>query len=748
MLNSSVKKRFAILLLLGIIAIISGCIGAMLHPRQADLAQIMKDGFEGEPDNCTKCHFLWKHRFDYYHGWDRYGYLFDAKSVFGFYDPWCRPALNNTDRDYYASDWWDTPELHRYPWPADIDKTAKSLSILSKGNGLPSIPERREDIQGPVIVVAKENGEYATIQAAIDKAEPGTTVFVKPGTYNEVLTLKNGVNLIGENAETTIVNPLNKGHALRAANNAIIAGFTFTGTGIDYGTGEFHAAVYAGGTDSTCIIARNIFRENGLFGVWIDGALDIEKNRVFDETYGSRKAELHDRPGLDYPNPVIVGNTFYRIGQRGVFCVHARGEIFNNLFLGNVKAIGLERHSRPFVHHNIFFFNNIPMAINRSEPVLCNNIMVHNQWGQRLLRGASPVIFNNVTFESPHFRDFDEAGSPIYYSPKPGTGELSFDPGFIDPYESDFRFSASSPLINQNGGFDVRGIMRDGSAPLPPAVSCKRSWGREVLAMSPDIVNLIEKVDRENAKIRNLSASYRITYEHYLDISPDKKGDPGKLSLRPTANPYVKVEYDVPVWTMDGSHRYKEYRERMTVGGKTIEDSGTIVFNGSYIEVSAGRFAAYYHARPDSLFIGERPFREAPGGFYRDYDQFVRGAIGTTGTFYYGFFRIMGGKIMDGTKTVDGSQCIVVRYPHIGKDQYYMFYLDPAIGYRPRRMEQYYNGTLFRVIDSYRYKEFDNGIHLPVEVSVTDYSVAGKYRGAVIATLKLQVDEKNIRVND
>ena len=39
-----------------------------------------------------------------------------------------------------------------------------------------------------------------------------------------------------------------------------------------------------------------------------------------------------------------------------------------------------------------------------------NNIMLRNQWGQRMLRGANPVIFDNVTWNSPFFRDFDEEG--------------------------------------------------------------------------------------------------------------------------------------------------------------------------------------------------------------------------------------------------------------------------------------------------------------------------------------------------
>ena len=428
-----------------------------------------------------------------------------------------------------------------------------------------------------------------------------------------------------------------------AANKLIIAGFTFTGTGIDYEHGVFNAAIYAAGTDSTCIIANNIFRENGLFGVWIDGALDSEKNHALDTEYGSQKIEIHDRPYLDYPNPVIVGNTFYRIGQRGVFCVHARGEVFNNIFLGNVKAVGLERHSKTIFHHNVCYFNNVPMAVNRSEPVIFNNIFLHNQWGQRMLRGANPVMFNNVTWESPHFRDFDEAGQPYYYKPYPGTGERTDDPCFIDPLGGDFRFSSNSPLYGQTHGFNAVGLIRDPDIPQPLIVECANSFGREVLALTDDIIELIERIDIENAKIQNLSASYRIIYESYLDMKPDKFGNIQSYSVRPDGQPVTRIEYDVPEWRMDGSLRFKKYEEKGTVNGETYEDAGTVSYDGSRIKSSGGRFQTLY-GEPDPLFIGERPFRETPGGFYRDYDQFVKGAVGPSGTFYQGYFTYHGGK--------------------------------------------------------------------------------------------------------
>ncbi len=740
-----ISGRF-ILPTLAAVVLVAGCFGAATvnHTPGTIMRAVMADGLEGNPDNCTKCHYAWARRFEYYHGWDRYGYVFTDRTVIGNDDPWLRPDIANTFETYYATDWWKSPEL--YPWPDNIAEIAPSMSILAHG-GLPAVPASPGEVQGGrALVVAPENAEFTRIGDAVNKAKPGDTVFVMPGTYNETVVLEDGVNLVGADAKTTIINPLNRGHGVVATNNSLIAGFTLTGTGIDYSTTTFNAAVYVSGCDSTCIIMGNIFRENGLFGVWIDGTRNERACNRQTKELGTLQIEVCDRLYIDYPNPVVAGNTFYRVGQRGVFCVHARGEIFNNVFAGNVKALGLEQHSRPLFHHNVCYFNNVPTACNRSEPVIWNNIFSSNQWGQRMLRGANPVIFGNLTWNSPFFRDFDENGLPIPYTTRPGTGEMTGNPFFTDPMNGDFTVNPGSPAAGRTIGMDAVGIMRDPGLPQPAAITMANSWGREVLSLNDTIVRLTATVDSLNARIGTLAASYRITYESWLDIVPDDKGDTSAFILSPT--PVVRVEYDVPDWRMDGSRREKDYRERITFRGATTEDAGRIVYDGTALAAESGRFAALYDGVPDSLFIGERPSRETYGGFYRDYDQYVKGAIGPIGTFYNGYWHIMGGVVKEGREPVDGHECIVVRYPHIGKDQYYLFYLDPAIGFRPRKMEQYNHERLCRVVDGYVWQAYSGGMYLPLAATVTDYAAKGNFTGERIAVCHLEVDPASVSVRE
>ncbi len=720
----------------------SGCLGLFggsgrVTPSAAKLSTM------NGPDKCSSCHAAWAERFDYYRGWDRYGCIFDGTDVVGYYDPWLFPTIRNTAREYYASEWWDTADA--YVWPGDIANRVESMSILSRG-GLPEIPDRPESVAGKVLVVAPSGGDYDSIQKAVNAAAPGATVFVKSGTYHEAVTLKEGIRLVGQDPYTTVIDPKNTGHGIVAANHCLIAGFTLTGTGMDYRNNRFNAGIHVPGCDSTLVIVRNIFKENGLFGILVEGEIDSGGDAGFSRSHPGNTVDYGDRPYRTYANPVIAGNTFYRIGQRAVFCVHARGEVFNNIFIGNVKTIGLERHSRPFIHHNVFYLNNIPMSCNRSEPIFCNNIMYQNQWGQRMLKGANPVIFGNVTWESPHFRDFDEAGVPIPYRPIPGTGEIQVDPLFIDPAGGDFHFKSTSTLQNQAVGFSAVGIMRDATLPQPPQLACEQSFGREVLALSRDIVELIRRVDAEQAKVRSVEARYRIEYTGYLEVQADPHGLPS-IAGHSVDQPSVHMEYDVSRWIMQSGKRTKTFREVIRTPSGELTDSGSIHFNGSYLEAKDSRFAEDFDRQPDARFIGDRPLREAPLGVYRDYDQYYRGAIGNMGTFFQGYLRVLGGRIEKDRVKVDGRSCLAVRYPHIGVDQYCYFYLDPGKGYRPMKLEQYYNGKPYRVIDSYRYAEFPDGVSMPLSLRVTDYVVSGVFAGKKAGEWTLTVDQSSLRVN-
>jgi len=689
-------------------------------------------------DRCTKCHMTWSREYGYYRGWDRHGYTYDYHAIppSGFKDPYGLDAEYNPYVDYYFSDWWRGPWLDM----AETPDPAMHIDGYGRVNDGTSEPG---DFDGPVIVVDPSGeGDAETIQEGVDKASPGTTVFVKSGVYRECVRLKEGIRLWGENAHTTIIDPDFTGSAIRAANNCDISGFTLTGTGMNYKTYDFSSGVHALDCDSTLVIRGNIFDSNAVFGILVECSRRGGTPPDPEKRYIEPKKALDNLDYDRYPNPRIIGNTFYVIGERAVYSIHAAPEIANNVFIGNVKTLGMTQHSRPFIHHNVFYRNNVTVNMNRSMPIMCYNIFYKNYWGQRVIEGALPTIHDNVTWNSPYYKEFREDGSPILYLPHPGTGEIEVDPGFSDPDAGDFRLSASSPLTGRGTGA-TWGLLAGPGIQEPPVVPCKRSYAEEFNNRNESSDSIVAEIKKRLGAIRTLQVSYTIEYDSFMDVAYDRHGDQASVSI--TAEPVSGMRYDVPSWRMEGNKRRKVYRSELFDRNRTLPDSGTVLFDGEKLHVLSGRFRDICGAVDDPFNVGEKVFRENVGGLYLDYDQYLNGAIGPIGTFLHGYLTVFGGEVSDERVSVDGHECVVIIYPNIGTDQKFRFYLDPDIGYMPRRLEQYIDTILYRRIDGYRY-ENRGGASVPVEATITDYAIREPHVGKIAGKCTMKV--KTITVND
>jgi parallel beta-helix repeat protein len=70
--------------------------------------------------------------------------------------------------------------------------------------------------------------DYPTIQAALDAANDGDTIYVKAGTYHENVVVNKTISLIGEDPNTTVIDGIPAGGTLVSVtrNNVTISGFT------------------------------------------------------------------------------------------------------------------------------------------------------------------------------------------------------------------------------------------------------------------------------------------------------------------------------------------------------------------------------------------------------------------------------------------------------------------------------------------------------------------------------------------
>lgn len=196
--------------------------------------------------------------------------------------------------------------------------------------------------------------EFRTIQHALDLAVDGDSVFVAPGSYNEHITLIKAVNLVGLDAESTIIDGAGVGSCFEigSVNGATITGFTITNDdwptvrlfstaiGIDiFGNifeGEYSGILMNGGTAR---ITRNIFKEISASSTWgIDVREDancIVHNNTFVNGFGAIAvvSGAVDLVNIDIQNNIIVGQSFAGI----LFGVQPTSHIldYNNLFDNN-----------------------------------------------------------------------------------------------------------------------------------------------------------------------------------------------------------------------------------------------------------------------------------------------------------------------------------------------------------------------------------------------------------------------------
>jgi len=122
--------------------------------------------------------------------------------------------------------------------------------------------------------------DYPTIQEAVDAANPGDTILVANGTYNEnVIIYKDNLMLLGESPTTTIINSGAIGEVVYVtANNIYISGFT-----MQHG----YCGVYLDHVRNVSLL-RNIIVNNTEYGVYLDYSVNntLRENTIRNTWWG------------------------------------------------------------------------------------------------------------------------------------------------------------------------------------------------------------------------------------------------------------------------------------------------------------------------------------------------------------------------------------------------------------------------------------------------------------------------------
>jgi len=239
--------------------------------------------------------------------------------------------------------------------------------------------------------------QYPTIRDAITAANPGDTIMVANGIYNEtnLVITKNGLTLQGTNRESTIIDGQNKNENIIVvkANKVTIRGFTIQNAGSRYQ--GFGVYVYR---SNNTLLEDNVFsgcsfsvRAETSFNVTVVSSSFLGDSGFFGSAgvyaYNSQTGS-------------IINNVFHAV-HVGVYLINGSTgfTIKNNTFTSSIfLGVNLAASSQNWVVRNTFTDNNssIEMKNNgNNNKVIGNTIQRSQTAGLIFSNSANNVIHHN-----------------------------------------------------------------------------------------------------------------------------------------------------------------------------------------------------------------------------------------------------------------------------------------------------------------------------------------------------------------
>ena len=182
------------------------------------------------------------------------------------------------------------------------------------------------------------NGDFISIQDAINASNNGNIIFVRKGTYYEVLNINKSINLIGEDKNTTIITTkysdnINQLISIKT-NNSSIQNFTLNNGSIPFLDGIILTRS-----------SKNTIKNNNIIGFdhGIYVLISSEKNTNSENFVSNNRYGIRIKGG-DYNN---INKNNIKTNNRGVYCCCGAeyNEIHFNNFFENYEYNGIETAS-------------------------------------------------------------------------------------------------------------------------------------------------------------------------------------------------------------------------------------------------------------------------------------------------------------------------------------------------------------------------------------------------------------------
>jgi len=247
-----------------------------------------------------------------------------------------------------------------------------------------------EENEGKTITVDDGGeGDYTTIESAIDNAAEGDTIRVWAGTYEENVVVDKAVDLIGNGSASTTIDGGGKGDVVQiTADGVNLSGFTITGSG----ESSRDAGILV--ESSGCTIFNNRCIGNS-YGMYLDSA---------DETtIRDNNCSFNGRRGISLvysSNCLIQENNCSQNGEYGIASYRLEGSRFGNNSCWNNERDGIYLASSD---HCALDWNNCSRNMNTGIYLsLCDYVLLGNNScarndvdGLRLSRSDKAEVVNN-----------------------------------------------------------------------------------------------------------------------------------------------------------------------------------------------------------------------------------------------------------------------------------------------------------------------------------------------------------------
>jgi hypothetical protein len=308
-----------------------------------------------------------------------------------------------------------------------------------------------------ITVALDGSGDFTSIQEAVDSAKKGDTVFLKPGRYQQDVTVhsKELVKLVGAGQDKVtllgredVVGVLHVGKWPYGATNIEISDMTI----------NEHGGHAVGLFNGRGVVLRRLTINGMLF------SQQVEDARIEDCTIGGSETT-----GVQFADSqaVLVGN-FIHDNDHGVNVAGKsnvrleRNIITRSLF----EAVVVNDKAKAVLLSNTLVKNGGGAAfLGQSQSEASGNVVGLNRVGFLVASSSRTTTSFNALYNSDG--DYMRAGNPNQPAPElKAQSDITGDPFFVDPGHDDFRLRIDTPLV-QVGAFPFLGA-------LPPTSNSSR----------------------------------------------------------------------------------------------------------------------------------------------------------------------------------------------------------------------------------------------------------------------------------